>query len=76
VIEGTGLYHEPDAHDRIRARAGKMLRFEIGGTVLYRKSVKGQHANPFQTKAWDVAQPAMQAALELSGTQLLLSFKA
>ena len=76
VIEGTGLYHTPDAHDVIRPKRAKMLRFEIGGQVLYRAFVRGQHPNQFNVRAYTRAQPGIQAALKLMGHQVLVSFKA
>ena len=75
VIEGTGLYHKPDAHDVIRPKKAKVLRFEIGGEVLYRAFVRGQRPNDFAGRAWTRSQPGIQAALKLVGSELLLSFK-
>ena len=74
VIEGTGLYHTPDAHDVIRPKKGKMLRFEIDGQVLYRAFVRGQHPSDFATRAYQRATPGIQAALKLTANQVLVSF--
>ena len=74
VIEGTGLYHTPDAHDVIRPKRGRVLRFEIDGQVLYRAFVRGQHPNDFASRAWTRSQPGIEAALKLTANQVLVSF--
>ena len=74
VIEGTGLYHVPDAHGLIRPKSAQALRFEVGGQVLYRKSVRGQHPNDFNVRAWQRSQPAIKAALALLGHKIAVSF--
>jgi hypothetical protein len=55
VHEGTGIYG-PKKH-RIVPREAKALRFEIGGKVLYRRSVKGMKGVPFFTLAIKEADP-------------------
>ena len=74
VIEGTGLYHTPDAHDVIRPKKGKMLRFEIDGQVLYRAFVRGQRPNDFGSRAFERSRPGIQAALKLVSQEVLVSF--
>ena len=49
IERGTGIFEEaipgvtpsPNKGRRITAKDGGMLRFEIGGQVIYRKSIKG-----------------------------------
>ncbi len=74
VIEGTGLFHKPDAHDVIRPKHAKSLRFEVDGQVTYRKYVSGQKPNDFQVRAYNKARPGIQAAMKLTSSELLLSF--
>jgi len=53
--------HEGTAPHIIRARQGKALRFEIDGTVFYRRSVNhpGTEAQPFMEAGFQPASYAM-----------------
>lgn len=48
---GTGIYG--DRHDYIRPTRAKVLRFTIGGKVVYAKRTKGQRANDFIGRTLD-----------------------
>lgn len=48
--QGTGLYGP--RHALIRPRHASVLRFSIGGTVLYRAWVRGVHPNAFLGRAY------------------------
>ncbi len=64
VERGTGLYEvtvpgvAPSANKgrRITAEGGGMLRFEIGGEVIYRRSIKGMRPQSFLRPALDAAE--------------------
>ncbi len=45
VHRGTGIYGP--SRKPITPKKGKALRFEIGGVVLFRRSVKGMRSRPF-----------------------------
>ena len=50
VHEGTGLYGH--RHSNIKATGGNALHFVHGGQALFRRSVRGQRANPFMRRAF------------------------
>lgn len=53
------------------APPGKVLRFEIGGQVLYRKRVKGTRPNPFYRRGADRSASARaQVMRDIGGTIL------
>jgi hypothetical protein len=64
VERGTGVFEEtvpglaPSKNKgrRITADDGGMLRFEIGGVVFYRRSIKGMQPQPFLRPALDAAE--------------------
>lgn len=70
VIEGT-------APHVIRPVNAKALRFEVGGQVVYAKQVNhpGTKPNPFNVRAYDRSKPAINAALDLVGRTICLSFR-
>lgn len=63
VERGTGVFEEavpgvkPSANKgrRITAKGGGVLRFEVGGQVLYRRSIAGMRPQPFLRPALDAA---------------------
>jgi len=71
VIDGT----KPHMIVATNARA---LRFETANGVVFRRSVQhpGTKPNPYPTRAWERAQPAINAALALAGETIAVSFRA
>lgn len=63
VERGTGVFEETvpgisssaNKGRRITAKNGGVLRFEIGGEVLYRRSIAGMRPQPFLRPALDAA---------------------
>ncbi len=63
VERGTGVFEttvvgvapSKNKGRRITAHDGGVLRFEIGGQVLYRRSIKGMRPQPFLRPALDAA---------------------
>lgn len=63
IERGTGLFEEaipgvapsPSKGQRITAKDGGVLRFEIGGEVLYRKSIKGMRPQAPLRRGLDAA---------------------
>jgi len=63
VERGTGLFEETipgvpaskSKGQRITAKDGGMLRFEVDGKVIYRRSIKGMRPQPFLRPALDAA---------------------
>lgn len=66
-IEGTGIYGP--RRRRIRSPRGKVLAFEIGGTKLFRWSVKGVRPTPFFQRAYDKWEPLTRKALQRISTR-------
>lgn len=63
-IVGTNVPYAKWVHNGrgpITAGPGKMLRFEIGGTVFFRKSVGPAKANPFMKRALASQRGAIRA---------------
>jgi phage gpG-like protein len=63
-IVGTNIPYAKWVHNGrgpITAGPGKMLRFKIGGTVLFRKSVGPAKANPFMRRAMQSQRGAIRA---------------
>jgi hypothetical protein len=63
-VVGTNVPYAKWVHNGrgpITAGPGKMLRFEIGGTVLFRKSVGPAKANPFMKRAMQSQRGAIRA---------------
>jgi phage gpG-like protein len=63
-VVGTNVPYAKWVHNGrgpITAGPGKMLRFEIGGTVLFRKSVGPAKANPFMRRAMQSQRGAIRA---------------
>lgn len=58
VHEGTGVFGKRKRP--IKAKSAKALRFEVGGKVLYRRSVKGSPPNPFGHRAIDKTRPRIE----------------
>ncbi len=64
VERGTGVFEETvpgiapskSKGQRITAQGGGVLRFEIGGEVIYRRSIKGMRPQPFLRPALDAAE--------------------
>lgn len=55
----------------IEAAPGKVLRFEIGGQVLYRKRVKGTKPNPFYRRGAERSSAGREQAMREVGGQIL-----
>lgn len=53
--EGTGLYGP--RRRRITPRTAKALRFEAGGQIIFRKSVRGMEPQPFMKRSLEIASP-------------------
>ncbi|MFJ4960266.1 hypothetical protein [Streptomyces sp. NPDC088739] len=53
--KGTGLFG-PRAR-RIVPRRAKALRFEVGGQVVFARSVKGMRPKPFMRRSLEIASP-------------------
>jgi len=69
VHEGTGLYGEH--HRPIRATGGNVLHFVNNGQSLFRRSVRGQRANPYMRRAFtNVNATYVPARLELLKRQI------
>jgi phage gpG-like protein len=63
-VVGTNVPYAKWVHNGrgpITAGPGKMLRFEIGGTVFFRKSVGPAKANPFMRRAMQSQRGAIRA---------------
>lgn len=64
IERGTGVFEEtipgvtasPNKGQRITAKDGGMLRFEIDGQVLYRRSIKGMPAHAPLRRGLDAAE--------------------
>lgn len=54
VEEGTGIFGP--RRDRIYARPGNVLAFEVGGRRLYRSSVAGMRPHPYMEEAYVVTR--------------------
>jgi hypothetical protein len=55
----------------IEAAPGKVLRFEIGGQVLYRKQVKGTRPNPFYRRGAERSSGERARVMREVGGQIL-----
>lgn len=64
VDKGSGLHAEH--HSVITSKQGKMLRFvdKTTGEIIYRRSVKGQRAQPFVDRSRAEVEHEVQAIME------------
>ncbi|MFI7278507.1 hypothetical protein [Streptomyces sp. NPDC049879] len=53
--QGTGLYGPRGR--RITPRTSKALRFELGGQVIFAKSVRGMRKQPFMRRSLEIGSP-------------------
>jgi hypothetical protein len=53
--KGTGLYGPRGR--RIVPRNARALRFEVGGQVIFRRSVRGMRPQPFMRRSLEIASP-------------------
>jgi hypothetical protein len=69
VILGTGIFGPKK--EPITSPTGKMLRFEINGRILYRRSVKGQRPNPFIQRALKTLPLVVRRELNRAAARML-----
>jgi hypothetical protein len=75
VLEGTGLYHQPDAHQEWDV-FGYQHFTTAGGEEVHTMHThhRGQHPNPFTERAEERAAAPIHAALQVAGAELLLTW--
>ncbi len=76
VLEGTGIYHQPDPHEEWDT-FGYQHFTTAGGEEVHAMHThhRGQRPNPFTERAEERAEAPIHAALELAGAELLLTFR-
>ncbi len=68
VHEGTGIYA---GRGRIFAKRAKALKMNIGGKIVFAKSIKGQRPNPFVERTVDKMTPIVQKIFDKAGDKIV-----
>lgn len=74
VLDGTGIYHVPDAHSEWDVN--KFQAFQVNGQMVFTRHTHhlGQHPNDYPDRAMKAAMPRIEAAIKLLGDQLMVVF--
>lgn len=72
VVEGTGIYHTPDAHEEWDVYGLQAFTTPAGDHVVTMHTHhKGQHPDDFPGRALERAQPFIAAAADATGRHLV-----